>query len=369
VPFRRRTRLQLLGFIDQRIHDVALAAFLDLLAQKLRRVLQLRLRPHLRDDLHAIARLLVDRRDLQIAVNRQRQRARDRRGRHHQHIRRVALADQLRPLRHAKLVLLVDDHDPRVVHQLRVMQQRMRADHDLWFVRAALPAHQFQAIAVLALRSRPQRHAQSQRFQPLPRIARMLLGQNLRWSHQHGLTTRFDRPQHRREGHHRFAAAHIAVQQAVHRRAGGHVAMNLVQAALLRRRELEGQLVEKIAQQLACADLFAPAGFDHAPLPPRHAELVAIELLQREIAPRLLQFLHARRKMHLAQRQRTRQACELALRARRWQQILAKRTRQRLAHMPRRHAQRLLRHRALQAVDRRDASRCESAPHRHPHRL
>jgi hypothetical protein len=33
--------------------------------------------------------------------------------------------------------------------------------------------------------------------------------------------------------------------------------MNLVQTALLRRRELEGQLVEKIAQQLACADLFA----------------------------------------------------------------------------------------------------------------
>ena len=58
-------------------------------------------------------RHLVNHRDIQIAIKRQAQRARNRRGRHHQQMRIIALAQKILALRDAEFVLLVNDHQSK----------------------------------------------------------------------------------------------------------------------------------------------------------------------------------------------------------------------------------------------------------------
>ena len=73
---------------------------------------------------------LVNDRHVQLAVERQPQRARDGRGRHHQQMRVVALAHELLALRHAELVLLVNDHQAKVLRREPALDQRMGADRE-----------------------------------------------------------------------------------------------------------------------------------------------------------------------------------------------------------------------------------------------
>ena len=62
----------------------------------------------------------------------------------------------------------------------------------------------------------------------------MLRCQNLRRGHQRGLIAVFYRDQHRLDGDDGLAGAHIALQQAAHRRRPAHVRGNLSQRLLLR---------------------------------------------------------------------------------------------------------------------------------------
>ena len=69
----------------------------------------------------------------------------------------------------------------------------------------------------------------------------MLRGQNFRRRHQRHLVAVFDHDRGRLERHDRFPAAHVAFQQAVHRKRLFEVAGNFRQHALLRGRRLERQ--------------------------------------------------------------------------------------------------------------------------------
>ena len=82
----------------------------------------------LRDDLPAAGRQFVDHRYVEIAVERHRQRARNRRRGHHEHIRRDALLHQLESLHHAEAMLLVDDDEAEFGELDVFLDQRMRAD-------------------------------------------------------------------------------------------------------------------------------------------------------------------------------------------------------------------------------------------------
>jgi len=69
---------------------------------------------------------------VEVAVGRQRERARDRRGRHVQGVRREALGRlgvKRRALAHAEAVLLVDHRHREVAEGDGRLEQRMRADH------------------------------------------------------------------------------------------------------------------------------------------------------------------------------------------------------------------------------------------------
>ena len=87
----------------------------------------------LRADRLPSGRQMADRADRQVAVDAERQRARDRGGGQRQHVRLAAapLRLQRRTLSDAEAVLLVDDHQAQPRELDRLADHRVRADHDL----------------------------------------------------------------------------------------------------------------------------------------------------------------------------------------------------------------------------------------------
>ena len=81
------------------------------------------------DDRLAVGGRRRDLRDGEVAVDRQRERPRDRRRRHVEDVRAPALGER-RPLLDAEAVLLVDDGDGEVAEVDLALDQRMRADGD-----------------------------------------------------------------------------------------------------------------------------------------------------------------------------------------------------------------------------------------------
>ena len=83
-----------------------------------------------RHDRLARRRRLRDLGDGEVAVHGERERARDRRRRHVQHVRRASLRERL-ALLDAEAVLLVDDGDGEVAQLDALLDQRVRADDDV----------------------------------------------------------------------------------------------------------------------------------------------------------------------------------------------------------------------------------------------
>ncbi len=188
----------------------------------------------------ASGRHLVDHRNVQIAIERQRERARNRRGGHDQHVGRAAFFDQPFALQHAEAVLLVHDHQAQARECDRIFEQRVRPDDQLRFARAAR-----------ARRCRAWQRA-SGRSPAAPRDSRpartracadkiMLHGENFRRRHQRHLLTVFDHDGGRLERHDGFPAADVALQQAVHRLGAFEIGGDFRQHSLLRRGGLEGK--------------------------------------------------------------------------------------------------------------------------------
>ncbi len=114
--------------VDQRADDERLAAGPQLLAQLLVGASAAALAgDDARVDRLAPSRQLAQRARVEIAVAGERERARDRRRGHVQHVRR-ALALQRRALAHAEAVLLVDDGERERAEDDVGLDQRVRAD-------------------------------------------------------------------------------------------------------------------------------------------------------------------------------------------------------------------------------------------------
>ena len=122
-----------LGALDERAHDVRLAAGRDLGAQPLVHGHALeRARPDdLGRDRRAARRQLAQLGPVEVAVDEHRRGARDRRRGHDEHVGLVALAAQQLALLDAEPVLLVDHDDPRSRELARLVDQRVRADEDV----------------------------------------------------------------------------------------------------------------------------------------------------------------------------------------------------------------------------------------------
>ena len=123
--------VDVLGLLDQRAHPVDPRAGADHAADGFGHLADALEREGAGVDRLPAGRLLGELGDVEVAVGRQHQGARDRRRGHHQQVDRLALGGERHALVDAEAVLLVD-HGQRQVGELDVLlHQRMRADHEL----------------------------------------------------------------------------------------------------------------------------------------------------------------------------------------------------------------------------------------------
>src|SRR5215470_6564112 len=239
VHLGRVPQIELFGLLDDRIDDVNLAALFDLVADELVNLLAPVFAAHVRRNRRAPRRHLVDDRDFEVAVNGHRQAARDRRGRHYQDVRVDAAPSKLGALQHAEAMLLVDYGEAELSELHRVLNQRVRSDDQVDVARS-------DGVLNLALLFRLQTAGEQLDAirgvgEPAPDVAGVLFCQNLRRRHQGRLVAVLDRDDHRLNRDDRLAAAHVALQQAVHGLVAGHVVDDLFQRPLLRLGRMEGQ--------------------------------------------------------------------------------------------------------------------------------
>ena len=120
---------------------------------------------------------------------------------------------QHRPLPHAELVLLVDHHQAELGETHVLLDDRLRADDQVDLAGGdLLPAARPAALAGIppvscARRTWLAASSRSERQGVLP-------GEDFRGGHEHGLVAVGHRQQHGVDGHHRLAAAHVALQAA-----------------------------------------------------------------------------------------------------------------------------------------------------------
>ena len=125
-----RLDLALIGFLNARVHHISLPAFLEFAPDELEHLGQRVGGAHKGFDVPAPRGKPVDHRDVEVAVERQAERAWDRRRGHHEQVRITPFPHQLLALHHAELVLFVNDHKAEVVRSERAFDQRVRADEE-----------------------------------------------------------------------------------------------------------------------------------------------------------------------------------------------------------------------------------------------
>ena len=105
----------------------------DLVADKLERARTLAFAKAACHDGRAVRRQLVNHREVEVAVNGQRQRARNGCRRHHQHVGRLPFANQRLALEHAESVLFVHNHQAQAPEFDVLFEQRVRPHHQARF--------------------------------------------------------------------------------------------------------------------------------------------------------------------------------------------------------------------------------------------
>ena len=245
-------------FANHGAHPVGLPSFGHLRSETIHQRADLVLPHHHGVDGLPARRQFVEFAHIELAILRQRQRARDRRGSHRQHMwGALALACQHKPLADPEAVLFVDhDHGEIAIGDL-VLKDRMGADHD---VHTAVEQPHQRCLAHPALvATRQQRDMRAGRFGHAAKALVVLAGKDFGRGQQRGLRARFHRDQHGFQRDHRLARTDIALQQAQHRRLLRHVALNLGNRSLLRARQRERQFepsaIAPVALQCLAATL------------------------------------------------------------------------------------------------------------------
>src|SRR6267378_366468 len=232
-----------LRFLDDRINDVTLVACGDFAAEKFPNAGEMLLRGHARDDGRAAGREFIENGNVEVAVEGEREGARDGRRRQHEKMRRAAMRGgfihQALALEDAEAMLLVNGDEAEAGEFDVVFDERVGTDDELrlaganaieddGFLRSFQAAdEQLDAIAGFG--------------EDAPRGKKVLHGENFRWSHERGLRTVFDGDHRRLQRNDGLAAADVALEETIHRGGFFQVRGDFGENALLRRRGLERQ--------------------------------------------------------------------------------------------------------------------------------
>ena len=153
-------------------------------------------------------------------------------------------------------------------------------------------------------RDRPgeQNGLQIQRRDHLRERALVLLRQQLRGGHDRRLATRLDRLQHGERGDDGLSAAHIPLEEPVHRCGAAHVAFDVGPGAALAAREVEGESIEEGPRERGFGVEGDPLRFQpQAGAGAGVQQLEEEEFLEREPALRSRDPIDVRRAVQIAQ--------------------------------------------------------------------
>ena len=241
--------------------------------------------------------------DVQVAVERHGQRARDGRSRHHEDVRRqLGLVPKPRALLHTEAVLLVNHGEAQVLELYFVFNQRVRAEDDVdgTVFEARVNAAALGSLGV----SGQQGNLHTRVFQVFEDAVVVLDRQNFRGGHDTGLVTVVHRHHRREDGHQRLSATHVALQQAVHLAAAAHVITDFVQDAFLGIGERERNVAVSLVESRTYTFKYGSGGTPHADvLLLEHRQLQEEEFFELEPFLRLGQRLDILRKMDVLQRE------------------------------------------------------------------
>jgi hypothetical protein len=240
-------RLEFKGFafLDQRTDPVGLLPA----ARGLRDVgddfFAPRVRDQLGQDRRASRRQFVDDGHVQVGKKGHGQGAGNRRGAHVELVRHdaaahgFALAGERQALPDAEAVLLVDDGQAQAMEFDVVLDQRLRAHDQL---HATVGGGRRRRAARLGGEAAAQPgYVHAQRLEPRHQLAEVLLGQDFGRRHQRDLRAAGDGLRRGDGRHHGLAAAHVALQQAMHGVRFGQVGGYLFDHSLLRAGQFERQ--------------------------------------------------------------------------------------------------------------------------------
>ncbi len=247
--FLGRHQVRDVRFLDQRADPIGLLAVGDGRAQPLDDLAGAFARNRHRLDRLSSGRLLCQFRHVHVAEGGKHERARDRGGGHHQHMRRDPLGSQAQALVHPEPVLLVDDRQHQVAVVDRILEQRMRADDDL---RLSGGNPRGDHLAFLALgASRQDLDGYSGGRGKAGNRRMVLARQDLGRRHQHRLSAAFHHGGHGKQRHQRLPGADIALQQPQHAGIGRHVGEDIGDCLGLAAGRGKGQGREDLARDRA----------------------------------------------------------------------------------------------------------------------
>ena len=138
---------------------------------------------------------------------------------------------QSQPLLHAKAVLLINDGERQIVKLHFVLNNGMRAYHQLRFAAGNAREH-FAALFGFLAACEPC-HAYAKRGEPVEQLLKVLRGQYFGWRHKRTLPASTYANGCCQRSHYGFARAHIALQQAVHGHWARQIGCNFVGYAAL----------------------------------------------------------------------------------------------------------------------------------------
>ena len=285
----------------ERADDEDLLATVERLAGRLEGVSLLLAGEHPRRAPRAVVGAVLDVGQGEIAVERERQGARNGRGRQVQRVGCLALLQQLRPLVYAEALLLVDDRQGEVARHDVVGEQRMGTDEYIH-----LPGGEaFHDGGPLdsGRGAREQGDAHPGAFQTLAQALHVLAGEHLGGREEHGLPLGIGGGGQSVAGNDGLAGAHVSQKHVVGHRRRRQGGKNLVARPLLLAGELEGKRGGEGAKPRAVHHMGVGHASSAAGRALLHEEQLQVQkLLIDEPPPRLVGFCHGAREMDGAQR-------------------------------------------------------------------
>jgi len=215
--------------VDFRKHHKDPTAVRDFLPQEFVQLRHRRQLPH--DGRHRLpsGRQLVDDRNIQISVNRQGQRPRDRCRRHHQHVGCPPLATQGFPLAHSESMLFIHNRQPQILEFNAALDKCVRSHHEPHRAVGETRSD----TGPIARRRGQQVDIEGRVFKERRHRPGVLFGEEFGGRHQGRLVAALQHQPKRKRCDHRLAATHITLDQPGHGMRTIEIARHLIDDTLL----------------------------------------------------------------------------------------------------------------------------------------